>query len=58
MGWSLRPIGRNLGTAEKKMTRRKLNLLEQKNNYLTDGAYQSKQVLVIQGAFIPMLSPS
>ena len=30
MSWSLRPLGRNLGTAEKKMTRRMLNLLEQK----------------------------
>ena len=36
------PISRNLGTAEKKMTRRMLNLLEQKNNYLTDGALQRK----------------
>ena len=36
MSWFLRPIGRNLGTAEK-MTRRMLNLLELKNNYLTDG---------------------
>ena len=42
MSQSLRPIGRNLGTAEKKMTRRMLNLLEQKNNYLTDGALQRK----------------
>ena len=32
----------NLETAEKKMTRRMLNLLEQKNNYLTDGALQRK----------------
>ena len=40
MSWFLRPIGRNLGTAEKKMTRRMLNLLEQKNNHLTDGALQ------------------
>ena len=39
---SLRPIGRNLGTAEKNMSRRMLNLLEQKNNYLTDGALQRK----------------
>ena len=29
-------------TAEKKMTRRMLNLLKQKNNYLTDGAFQRK----------------
>ena len=42
MSWSPRPIGRNLGTAEKKMTRRILNLLEQKNNYLTGGALQRK----------------
>ena len=42
MSWSLRPIGRNLGTAEKKMTRRMLNLLEQKNNYLTGGDLQRK----------------
>ena len=42
MSWSLGPIGRNLGIAEKKMTRRMLNLLEQKNNYLTDGALQRK----------------
>ena len=42
MSWSLRPIGRNLETAEKKMTRRMLNLLEQRNNYLTDGAFQRK----------------
>ena len=48
MNWSLRPIGRNLGTAEKKMTRRMFNLLEQKNNYLTDGALQRKQALIIQ----------
>ena len=40
MTYDLRPIGRNLGTAEKKMTRRRLNLLEQKNNYLTGGALQ------------------
>ena len=38
MNKSLRPIGRNLGTAEKNMSRRMLNLLEQKNNYLTGGA--------------------
>ena len=42
MSWSLRPIGRKLGTAEKKMTRRMLNLLEKKNNYLTGGALQRK----------------
>ena len=36
------PIGRNLGIAEKKMARRMLNLLEQKNNYLTDGSLQRK----------------
>ena len=30
MSWSQRLIGRNLGTAEKKITRRMLNLLEQK----------------------------
>ena len=48
MSWSLRPIGRNLGTVEKKMTRRMLNLLGQKNNYLTDGALQRKKVLIIQ----------
>ena len=48
MSWSLRPIGSNLGTAEKKMTRSMLNLLEQKNNYLIDGALQRKYVLIIQ----------
>ena len=42
MSYSLRPIGRNLGIAEKKMIRRMLNLLEQKNNYLTDDALQRK----------------
>ena len=42
MSWSLRPIGRNIGTAEKKMSKRTLNLLEHKNNYLTDGALQRK----------------
>ena len=43
MSWSLRPISRNLETAEKKMARRMLSLLEQKNNYLTDGARQRKK---------------
>ena len=43
-----RPIGRNLGTAEKKMSRRMLNLLEQTNNYLTGGPLQRKYVLIIQ----------
>ena len=48
MSWSLRPIGRNLGTAEKKMTRRMLNLLQQRNNYLPDGTLQRELALIIQ----------
>ena len=40
LSWSQRHIGRNLGTAEKKMTRRLLNFLKQNNNYLTGGALQ------------------
>ena len=42
MSWPLRVIGRNLGTAEKKKTRRMFNLLEQKKTYLTAGALQRK----------------
>ena len=42
MSLSQRHFGRNLGTSEKKMTRRMLNLLEQKNNYFTGDALQSR----------------
>ena len=45
MTWSLRPTGRNLGNAEKKMTRRMLNLLTQKKNYFTDGSLQRKYIV-------------
>ena len=34
----LKPTDKNVGTVEKKMTKLTLNLLEQKSNYLTDGA--------------------
>ena len=43
MSWSLRPTGRTLGTAEKKMTRRMLNLLEQKSNK-SDKRCSSKKI--------------
>ena len=38
----MKPTDKNIGTAEKKLSKRKLNLLEPKSNYLTGGALQEK----------------